>query len=78
MFVDALTHLVGPVRERQLARRQTPSLLGVAGTGPFGWDGRNPTLQHQSRGAIVSPLEMNATREPTKRELDALAEFRRR
>jgi cytochrome c peroxidase len=77
MFVDALTHLVGPVRERQLARRQTPSLLGVAGTGPFGWDGRNPTLQHQSRGAIVSPLEMNATREPTKRELDALAEFQK-
>ncbi|HEV7689136.1 MAG TPA: hypothetical protein VGQ80_21340, partial [Acidimicrobiia bacterium] len=44
---------------------------------PFGWDGRNPALQDQSRGAIVSPLEMHASREPTRRELDALAEFQR-
>ena len=36
---------------------------------------RNATLQDQVRGAIVSPLEMNAAREPTRRELDALAEF---
>jgi hypothetical protein len=74
---DGLTHLVGPVRERELGRRQTPSLFGVANTAPFGWDGRNPALQDQSRGAIVSPLEMHASREPTKRELDALAEFQR-
>lgn len=74
-FADNLTHTVGPVRERELGRRQSPGLFGVAGTAPFGWDGRNPTLQDQSRGAIVSPLEMNASREPTKRELDALAEF---
>jgi cytochrome c peroxidase len=74
-FSDGLTHLVGPVRERELARRQTPSLLGAAHTAPFGWDGRNPTLQAQARGAIVSPLEMHASREPTRRELDALAEF---
>ena len=76
-FVDGLTHVVGPVREREVARRQTPALFGVAGTAPFGWDGRNPTLQDQSRGAIVSPLEMHASREPTKRELDALAEFQK-
>ena len=74
-FADGLTHPVGPVRERELARRQSPSLLGVAHTAPFGWDGRNPTLQAQARGAIVSPLEMNSSREPTRRELDALAEF---
>jgi len=74
-FTDGLTHLVGPVRERELARRQTPTLLGVANTAPYGWDGRNPTLQAQARGAIVSPLEMHASREPTRRELDALAEF---
>jgi cytochrome c peroxidase len=76
-FSDGLTHLVGPVRERELGRRQTPSLFGVAGTAPFGWDGRNARLQDQSRGAIVSPLEMHSSREPTKRELDALAEFQR-
>lgn len=74
-FADGLTHLVGPVREREVARRQTPSLLGVEHTAPYGWDGRNPSLQAQARGAIVSPLEMNAAREPTRRELDALAEF---
>ena len=76
-FVDTLTHVVGPVRERELGRRQTPHLFGVAGTAPYGWDGRNATLQEQARGAIVSPLEMHAAREPTKRELDALAEFQK-
>ena len=74
-FADGLTHLVTPVGIQTLARRQTPGLLGVAHTAPYGWDGRNTTLQAQARGAIVSPLEMNAAREPTKRELDALAEF---
>jgi hypothetical protein len=76
-LADGLTHLVGPVREREFGRRQTPSLFGVTATAPFGWDGRNPALSDQSRGAIVSPLEMHASREPTKRELDALAEFQR-
>src|SRR5947209_20485799 len=46
-FTDGLTHVVGPVREREVARRQTPTLLGVAHTAPYGWDGRNPTLQAQ-------------------------------
>jgi len=76
-FVDGLTHVVGPVREREFGRRQTPALFGVANTAPYGWDGRNATLQDQSRGAIVSPLEMHASREPTRRELDALAEFQK-
>ena len=76
-FADGLTHPVGPVRERELARRQSPALLGVEHTAPYGWDGRNPSLQSQSRGAIVSPLEMNSSREPTRRELDALAEFQK-
>jgi cytochrome c peroxidase len=76
-FSDGRTHLIGPVREREFGHRQTPSLFGTAHTAPFGWDGRNPALQNQARGAIVSPLEMHASREPTKRELDALAEFQR-
>ena len=74
-YTDGRTHLVGPVAAQPLARRQTPHLFGLCCTGPFGWDGRNPTLQAQIRGAIMSPLEMHATREPTPRELDALAEF---
>jgi cytochrome c peroxidase len=74
-FTDGLTHLVSPVRAQKLARRQTPSLIGVAHTAPYAWDARNPTLQAQARGAIVSPFEMHASREPTRRELDALAEF---
>lgn len=72
---DARTHLIAPVGAQPLARRQTPHLFGLCCTAPYSWDGRNATLQHQLRGAIVSPLEMNAAREPTRRELDALAEF---
>ena len=76
-FADNRTHLVGPVREREFGLRKTPGLFGVADTAPFGWDGRNPALQNQARGAIVSPLEMHSSREPTKHELDALAEFQK-
>lgn len=76
-FSDSRTHLIGPVREREFGHRQTPTLFGVANTAPFGWDGRNAGLQNQARGAIVSPLEMFSSREPTKRELDALAEFQK-
>src|SRR2546423_711300 len=52
-FADGLTHDVGPVRERELGRRQTPTLFGLAGTAPYRWDGRNPTLQEPSDGTIL-------------------------
>lgn len=74
-FTDGRNHVVGPTASRDVAARQTPHLLRIEGTGPFSWDGRNTTLQQQIRGAIVSPLEMNAAREPTQGELDALAAF---
>ena len=74
-YTDGRTHLIAPVGAQPLARRQTPHLFGLAATAPYSWDGRNPTLQAQIRGAIVSPLELNAARDPTERELDALAEF---
>lgn len=74
-FTDGRNHVVGPTASREVAARQTPHLLGIEGTGPFSWDGRNETLQQQIRGAVVSPLEMNSAREPTERELDALAAF---
>lgn len=76
-FADGLTHVVRPVGEQRVSRRQTPGLLGVEFTAPYGWDGRNVTLQAQAKGAIISPLEMNASRQPTPRELDALAEFQK-
>ncbi|HZI39206.1 MAG TPA: cytochrome c peroxidase [Acidimicrobiia bacterium] len=76
-FADGLTHPVRPEGEQKISRRQTPHLLGVEHTAPYGWDGRNATLQAQAKGAIISPLEMNAAREPTPRELDALAEFQK-
>jgi cytochrome c peroxidase len=74
-YTDGRTHLIGPVGAQPSARRQTPHLFGLCCTAPYSWDGRNSTLQAQVRGAIVSPLEMNAAREPTHRELDALADF---
>lgn len=74
-FTDNRNHVVGPTPNRDVVVRNTPHLLRLKDTGPFSWDGRNETLQEQIRGAIVSPLEMNASREPTDRELDALAAF---
>jgi len=74
-YTDGRTHLVSPVGNQPLARRQTPHLFNLADTAPYSWDGRNPTLQAQLRGAIMSPLELNAAREPTARELDALAAY---
>ncbi|MCA1846035.1 MAG: hypothetical protein LC792_23155, partial [Actinobacteria bacterium] len=74
-FTDGRTHLVGAVSAQPAARRTTPHLFGLCCTAPFSWDGRNPTLQAQARGAIMSPLEMHASREPATEELDALGEF---
>jgi cytochrome c peroxidase len=74
-YSDGRTHLISPVGAQAVARRQTPHLFDLAATAPYSWDGRNATLQAQVRGAIVSPLELNAAREPTKRELDALTEY---
>ncbi|MDQ3947155.1 MAG: hypothetical protein M3357_18760, partial [Actinomycetota bacterium] len=74
-FVDGRSHLIGPTDDRELVLRQTPHLFGMKTTAPFGWDGRVPSLENQARGAITSDLEMNSGREPTVRELAALAAF---
>lgn len=74
-FTDNRNHVVGPTDNRDLVVRNSPHLLRLKDTAPFGWDGRNATMQAQIRGAITSPLEMNASREPTQRELDALVAF---
>ncbi|HVW34844.1 MAG TPA: cytochrome c peroxidase [Acidimicrobiia bacterium] len=74
-YTDGKTHLISPVGSQPAARRQTPHLFGLADTAPYSWDGRNATLQAQLKGAIVSPLELNAARPPTAHELDALAAY---
>ncbi|HEV7886525.1 MAG TPA: cytochrome c peroxidase [Acidimicrobiales bacterium] len=74
-FTDGRNHVVAQTGAGKTAPRQTPHLLQLKDTGPFSWDGRNTALQQQIRGAVTSPLEMNAAREPTARQLDALAAF---
>ena len=72
---DGRVHLVGPTEHRPLVARQTPHLLDIGDAAPYGWDGRFPCLQAAIRNAVVSPLEMRASRPPEQRQLDALAEF---
>lgn len=54
--------------------RNTPSLFNAAETAPYGWDGRNATLQAQALEAILNPMEMNGTG-ATQQQLEALTAF---
>ena len=74
-FTDGRNHVVGPTERRDAVIRQTPHLMGIKDAAPYGWDGRFPCLQAVIKSAIVSPGEMNAAREPTRRQLDALTAF---
>lgn len=74
-FTDGRNHLVGPTQQRDLVLRQTPHLMGIKDAAPYGWDGRFPCLQAVIKNAIVAPGEMNAAREPTQSQLDALTAF---
>jgi hypothetical protein len=74
-YTDGRTHLVGPTEHRDLVPRHTPHLLRIGGTAPYSWDGRFDCLQATIKAAITSPLEMNAAREPTQEQLNALALF---
>jgi hypothetical protein len=74
-YSDGRTHLVGPTEHRPVVPRHTPHLLLIGGTAPYAWDGRFDCLQATIKAAILSPLEMAAAREPTQRQLDALAAF---
>lgn len=74
-FSDGRTHIVGPTEQRDYVPRHTPHLLRIRKTAPYGWDGRFGCLQAAIANAIVSPGEMNAAREPTQRQLNALAAF---
>jgi cytochrome c peroxidase len=54
--------------------RNTPTLFNTGETAPYGWDGRNTTIQAQALEAILNPLEMAGTG-ATPAQLDALAAF---
>lgn len=74
-LTDGRVHLVGPTERRDFVPRNTPHLLRIADTAPYGWDGRFDCLQAVIKNAIVAPGEMNAAREPTQGQLDALTAF---
>ena len=74
-FTDGRNHVVGPTERRDAVARQTPHLMGIKDAAPYGWDGRFPCLQAVIKNAIVSPGEMNAAKEPTRQQLDALTAF---
>lgn len=74
-FADGRNHVVGPTERRDAVIRQTPHLMGIKDVAPYGWDGRFPCLQAVIKNAIVSPGEMHAAKEPTRRQLDALTAF---
>jgi hypothetical protein len=74
-FTDGRNHVVGPTERRDAVVRQTPHLMGIKDAAPFGWDGRFACLQAVIKNAIVSPGEMNAAQEPTRRQLNALTAF---
>ncbi len=76
-FRDHAAHfniLTNAKRKTVQVLRNTPSLFNAADTAPYGWDGRNATIQAQALEAILNPLEM-AGAGATPDQLDALAAF---
>ena len=53
--------------------RSTPTILNVAMTAPYQWDGRFATLQDQALGALVGHAQIQ--RSPNPRFLDDVAAF---
>jgi cytochrome c peroxidase len=62
-----------PLRRTITVWRGVPSISNVALTAPYLQDGRGSTLQDQAAGAIRAHIQPR--RNPTPRELDALAAF---
>jgi cytochrome c peroxidase len=52
------------------SRKSQPLIgLGYAGDGPFGWDGRNPTLEAQAKSSVATgSMSMRETDTPVKVE----------
>lgn len=56
---------------RRTSRKSQPLIgLGYAGNGPFGWDGRNPSLEAQAKTSIATgSMSMRETDTPVKVEV---------
>ena len=56
---------------RRTSRKSQPLIgLGYAGKGPFGWDGRNPSLEAQAKTSIATgSMSMRETDTPVKVEV---------
>jgi cytochrome c peroxidase len=56
---------------RRTSRKSQPLIgLGYAGKGPFGWDGRNPSLEAQAKSSIATgSMSMRETDTPVKVEV---------
>jgi DNA-binding beta-propeller fold protein YncE len=57
------------------APKRVLSLLGVADTAPFAWNGQAPTLETQIRNSISTTMQ--GDEEPTERQLNALVSYLR-
>ena len=56
----------------KLTSRKSQALIGLgyAGKGPFGWDGRNPSLEAQAKSSIATgSMSMRDTATPVKVEI---------
>ncbi len=76
-FTDRAAHfniLTNAQSQKIQVLRNTPSLFNAALTAPYSWDGRNKTIQDQSKEAILNPLEINGNT-VTSDQLNALAAF---
>lgn len=56
--------------------RHAPTVLNLAWTPHFFWDGRAATLEEQAAGPITAPVEMNARFEEVVDRLEAIEEYR--
>jgi cytochrome c peroxidase len=56
--------------------RHTPTILNLAWSEPFFWDGRAPSLEAQALGPIQSPGEMNQPLDKAVEKLKAIAGYK--
>lgn len=57
-WTDGMKMAIG--NDRQMGKRNTPTILNIAYASQYFWDGRVPTLGAQVLGPIENPIEMNS------------------